>query len=400
MRRSPGRGAQRLYGRNAGGCAGRGRRRRQGAGRGRPRRARRHSARASRICSPRKGVDTTAGSKILKGFQARAMKHGQRQPAQGRGGDARQAQHGRVRHGLVQRDQRLRAGDQPVEAQRRRQCRAGAGRIVGRFGGGGRGGNCARRRPAPTPAARSASPRPSPASAGIKPTYGRCSRWGIVSFASSLDQAGPMAQDGARLRDPARGDGRLRPEGFDVARPAGAEVGSGFVERSQGQARRYSQGISHRRRARRHRCAVGPGHRVAARRGRRVVEISLPHTKYALPTYYIIAPAEASSNLARYDGVRYGLRESTGRAGARRHVCRDARRGLRRRGQAPHHDRHLCAVGRLLRRLFHQGAEGPHADQARFRAGVREVRPDPDADRAVGRVRARRQDAPIRWRCI
>ena len=180
---------------------------------------------------------------------------------------------------------------------------------------------------------------------------------------------------------------------------AGAAVGSGLVERSQGQARRYSQGISHRRRARRTSTLCGTsGIEWLRDAGAEPVEISLPHTKYALPTYYIIAPAEASSNLARYDGVRYGMR-GRGREDARRHVCRDPRRGLRRRGQAPDHDRHLCAVGRLLRRLFHQGAAGAGADQAGFRPRVRAVRPDPDPDRADAPPSASARP-PTRWRCI
>ena len=96
--------------------------------------------------------------------------------------------------------------------------------------------------------------------------------------------------------------------------------------------------------------------------GAEIVEISLPHTHYALPAYYIVAPAEASSNLARYDGVRYGLRVPG--QGYRRHVRGDPRRGLR-QGSAPaHHDRHLCAFGRLLRRLLRAGAENAHADHA------------------------------------
>ncbi len=92
---------------------------------------------------------------------------------------------------------------------------------------------------------------------GIKPTYGRCSRWGVVSFASSLDQAGPMARtvrDCAILLEAMAG---FDPKDFDLARRPRAQVGSGLVQRSQGQARRYSEGISDRRRARRDRRACG-----------------------------------------------------------------------------------------------------------------------------------------------
>ena len=132
---------------------------------------------------------------------------------------------------------------------------------------------------------------------------------------------------------------------------------------------------------------------VALARGGRApspVEISLPLTKYALPAYYIIAPAEASSNLARYDGVRFGLRVAGESLDAMYENTRAA--GLRRRGAAAHPDRHLCAVGRLLRRLLPEGAEGAGADRARLRRGVRALRRDPDADRAVGRLRHRRED--------
>ena len=99
--------------------------------------------------------------------------------------------------------------------------------------------------------------------------------------------------------------------------------------------------------------------------GAEVVEVSLPHTKYALATYYITAPAEASANLARFDGVRYGLSCEAGSLKAMYET--NAWRGLRRRSQAPDHARHLRAQQRLLRRLLRQGAKGPDADQAGFR---------------------------------
>ena len=115
--------------------------------------------------------------------------------------------------------------------------------------------------------------------------------------------------------------------------------------------------------------------------GAEIVEVSLPHTKYALPAYYIVAPAEASSNLARYDGVRYGLRVP-GRDIIDMYET-DARRRFRRRGAPPHHDRHLCAFGRLLRRLLPARPEGAHADQAGFRGLFpRRHQRDADADDA------------------
>ena len=144
---------------------------------------------------------------------------------------------------------------------------------------------------------------------GIKPTYGRCSRWGIVSFASSLDQAGPMARtvrDCAILLEAMAGFDPKDSTSLDLLVPNWeARLSSDLKGQRVGIPKEYridgvpadinalwDRGIEWLRDA-----------------GAEIVEISLPHTKYALPTYYIIAPAEASSNLARYDGVRYGMRE-------------------------------------------------------------------------------------------
>ncbi len=146
--------------------------------------------------------------------------------------------------------------------------------------------------------------------AGIKPTYGRCSRWGVVAFASSLDQPGPFART---VEDCAILLGSM--SGFDprdstsVERPVpdfaaacrrgvrGLRIGIPKEYRADGMPPAiealWQQGISWLRDA-----------------GADIVDVSLPHTKYGLATYYIVAPAEASSNLARYDGVRYGHREA------------------------------------------------------------------------------------------
>jgi aspartyl-tRNA(Asn)/glutamyl-tRNA(Gln) amidotransferase subunit A len=145
--------------------------------------------------------------------------------------------------------------------------------------------------------------------AGIKPTYGRCSRWGVVAFASSLDHPGPFArtvEDCAILLGSMAGHDPKDSTSADVPVPDfAAACGRGVKGMRIGVPREYrmdgmpeeiealwQQGLAWLRDA-----------------GAEIVDVSLPHTKYGLATYYIIAPAEASSNLARYDGVRFGLRE-------------------------------------------------------------------------------------------
>ena len=143
---------------------------------------------------------------------------------------------------------------------------------------------------------------------GIKPTYGRCSRWGIVSFASSLDQAGPMAKtvrDCAIMLGAMAGFDPRDSTSLDVAVPDWeAGLSSNLKGKRIGIPKEYRiDGVPEEINA-----LWDRGIEWLKDAGASPVEISLPHTKYALPTYYIIAPAEASSNLARYDGVRYGLR--------------------------------------------------------------------------------------------
>jgi aspartyl-tRNA(Asn)/glutamyl-tRNA(Gln) amidotransferase subunit A len=143
---------------------------------------------------------------------------------------------------------------------------------------------------------------------GLKPTYGRCSRWGIVAFASSLDQAGPFARtvkDTAILTRSMAGHDPKDSTSVDIPVPDyEAAVGRSIKGLKIGVPKEYRVD------------GMPPEIEKLWQQGRdwlkaagaEIVEISLPHTKYALPAYYIVAPAEASSNLARYDGVRYGAR--------------------------------------------------------------------------------------------
>lgn len=143
---------------------------------------------------------------------------------------------------------------------------------------------------------------------GIKPTYGRCSRYGIIAFASSLDQAGPIAKD---VRDCAIMLKTMA--GYDAKDATSAKVEVPDFEKFLGQdIKGMKIGIPQEYRVEgMNEEILGYWNKAAEMlkaRGAEIVDISLPHTKYALATYYIIAPAEASSNLARYDGLRYGNR--------------------------------------------------------------------------------------------
>ncbi len=149
---------------------------------------------------------------------------------------------------------------------------------------------------------------------GLKPTYGRCSRYGIIAFASSLDQAGPMTktvEDNAILFSAMAGYDNKDATSMNVALPdftqflnqdiKGLKIGIPKEYKADGMdkdiIKLWEKGID-----------------ALKKRGAEIKEISLPHTKYALATYYILAPAEASSNLARYDGLRYGKRVDAGKS--------------------------------------------------------------------------------------
>ena len=143
---------------------------------------------------------------------------------------------------------------------------------------------------------------------GIKPTYGRCSRWGIVAFASSLDQAGPMTKD---VRDAAIMLQAMA--GHDPKDSTSADIPvPDFEAALTGDIRGKTIGIPKEYRMDGMPAEIeklwADGTAMLKDAGAKIVDISLPHTKYALPAYYVIAPAEASSNLARYDGVRFGHR--------------------------------------------------------------------------------------------
>ena len=145
---------------------------------------------------------------------------------------------------------------------------------------------------------------------GIKPTYGLCSRWGIAAFASSLDQAGVFAhnvEDASILLESIAGFDKRDSTSANVEIPNYFEnLNDNLNGKTVGIPNEYTINGTPQEISRIWEYAI----KVLEKKGAKIKKISLPHTKYALPTYYIIAPAEASSNLARYDGVKYGFRSS------------------------------------------------------------------------------------------
>jgi len=253
-----------------------------------------------------KGVDTTAGSRILKGFK----------PPYESSVSANLRKAGAGMLGKLNMDEFAMGSSNetsaygPVISPWRRQ-----GSNVGLTPGGSSGGSAAAVAAGIAPGATGTDTGGSirqPAAfagiSGIKPTYGRCSRWGIVSFASSLDQAGPMAKtvrDCAILLEAMCGFDPKDSTSLDLPVPQWeSNLSSDLKGKRVGIPKEYRiDGVPGEINA-----LWDQGIEWLKDAGATPVEISLPHTKYALPTYYIIAPAEASSNLARYDGVRYGLR--------------------------------------------------------------------------------------------
>jgi aspartyl-tRNA(Asn)/glutamyl-tRNA(Gln) amidotransferase subunit A len=194
---------------------------------------------------------------------------------------------------------------------------------------------------------------------GLKPTYGRVSRWGVIAFASSLDQVGPLArsvEDVALLTEVIAGHDPL--DATSIAQPAprlADAVAAPAAGLRIGLPREYLEGdLDPEVRAATDRAAA-----ILRDAGATIVDVSLPHTKYALPAYYVIAPAEASSNLARYDGVRYGLR-----AGDKRQSLLDLYRNSRGAGFGPEVKRRIM-LGTFALRSGYYDAYYRKAQQVR-----------------------------------
>jgi aspartyl-tRNA(Asn)/glutamyl-tRNA(Gln) amidotransferase subunit A len=200
---------------------------------------------------------------------------------------------------------------------------------------------------------------------GMKPTYGRVSRYGLVAFASSLDQIGPFGKDvrdTALLLNAVSGHEPRDSTSVDLPVP---DYTQSLVDDVRGMVLGVPQETSGQGIDPQVAESVREAIEALKRLGARIVEVSLPHSAYALAVYYIIAPCEASSNLARYDGVKYGFRARG---------AEDLLAGIWGRGEAANHAGHLCPFGRLLRCLLSEGLAGPNAHPAGFRESLQNMR--------------------------
>ena len=226
---------------------------------------------------------------------------------------------------------------------------------------------------------------------GVLPTYGRVSRFGLIAFASSLDRIGPFT---ANVKDAATMLGVLAgPDKLDATsseQPVDdyvGELGKGVAGLRVGVPEEYfGEGLDPEIKAAVE--AVLAGLETA---GCSIVKVSLPHTKYAIPTYYVLATAEASSNLSRFDGVRFGLRAEDGTTLST--MYRKSREeGFGRGSQASDLAGDVCPERRVLRRVLPQGAAGAHPGDARLSGCLYEVRRAGGADDADAGFQARRKD--------
>lgn len=199
---------------------------------------------------------------------------------------------------------------------------------------------------------------------GFKPTYGRVSRYGMIAFASSLDQAGVLtltAEDAALLIGAMAGFDPRDSTSADLPVPDyAATLSDGLRGRRIGVPKEFFDGGLEPESA----AAIRDALKVYQALGATLVELSLPSLRLAVPTYYIVAPAECSSNLSRFDGVRFGYRHQG--ATSLEELYKKSRGGVWPGGQAAHPDRHLRVVGRLLRRLLHKSPADTATDRRRF----------------------------------
>ena len=314
-----------------------------------------------------KGIATTAGSKILEGFvppyestvTAKLWQAGCRLSGQD--------QSRRIRDGLGQPAQCVRAGDQSLDQARRRQ-EAGAGWQFRRLGGSGRGAalpGCDRHR-----------------HGGLDPPAGGVHRdlrdqadlWALLALRHRglrlVARSGRrLRPHGRRLRDPAASHGRPRSERQHVGRSGGTGLAGCGRRVGRGPADRHSQGVPRRRPIARDRPAVAARGGLAAGPGRRRARglVAAQQVRTAGLLHHCARGSLVQPRPLRRDALRAARRGTQ----PRRHVREVALRRLRRRGQAPDHDRHLRPLRRLLRRLLREGAEGPAHPGGRLRESVR-----------------------------